>query len=86
MSRLDCTCRHCADQQKLVPVGAVAAALMEDLDVFDQVWDQLADAGCCDSRGGAEYQRVRSAWIFEGAPEAIGAYIQRHANVGPNAG
>lgn len=50
---------------------------------FDYVWDRLADQGKCDSRGGAEYVRVRREWHDAGAPVDLEAFIIRRANLDP---
>lgn len=31
-------------------------------DAFDRAWDRMADAGHVDSRGGAQYNRLRAGW------------------------
>jgi hypothetical protein len=48
---------------------------------FDAVWDELADAGKVDQRGGAEYTRTFDAWLEAGCPlENLTAWIYAEAN------
>lgn len=51
---------------------------------FDDVWNELAEDGLCDTLGGPEYLRVRSEWISAGEPEDIEVFIFRRANIVPD--
>jgi len=48
--------------------------------LFDIIWDLEAKEGHCDARGGAEYQRVRQAYLTVGIREIITNYIRQLAN------
>jgi hypothetical protein len=50
---------------------------------FDEEWHHLAAASRVDDLGGAEYRRVRTAWIADGCPEPLRAYIVSEANRPP---
>ena len=53
------------------------------LELFDQIWELMAEAGSCDALHGAEYRRVRAEWMRECFPVNIRFFIQRHANLSP---
>lgn len=38
------------------------------MDVFDLMWDELAEEGKVDGRGLAEYRRVLRTWLEAGCP------------------
>lgn len=56
------------------------------MDHFDSAWDRLAAIGKCDTRGGAEYRRVRQKWDDmrkqdrPGTVRAVEVLIIREAN------
>lgn len=54
------TCSHCG---KGWTVPADEADLATAAHLLDQAWDWLAEQGKCDSRGGAEYQRIVGALL-----------------------
>lgn len=58
-----------AKRKKLTPI-----------DLFQHVWQNLAEAGKCDSWGGHECERVLQEWIVAGKPPAITGFIIDTAN------
>lgn len=48
---------------------------------FNIVWDALAGQGVCDSRPGAEHDRVCRQWIAAGCPEQVTRFIRVYANL-----
>lgn len=48
-----------------------------DTDHFCDVWEMLAEAGYCDSIGGAEYDRIVREWNDAGRPEPETFIVQR---------
>lgn len=47
---------------------------------FDRTWDQLAERGQCDGRGGAEYRRVLNEWFPVAGLVELVAFIRERAN------
>lgn len=47
----------------------------EKLRLFDVVWDFLAERCDLDTRGGAQYRRLRSQYIAEDYPSPISAWL-----------
>jgi hypothetical protein len=54
-------------------------------DNFDLCWDFLEMHGCCDGRGGHEYDRVKLAWVQRGRPKPIAPFIRWAANLSSHA-
>ena len=59
--------------------ATAAVRPIPDLASFDAIWDELAEQGRTDTRGGAEYQRVRAAWEAGAVTNAV--EIVRCANM-----
>lgn len=52
---------------------------------FEQTWRAAARKGYCDSFGGAEYRRVKAAWIEAGKPQDhLVDFIRTCANEPPD--
>lgn len=49
-------------------------------EAFDRVWDELAEAGSCDARGGREYARCLLIWKLRREEPAIRSFIMEAAN------
>lgn len=50
----------------------------ELLEHFNREWDELAEQGKCDTRGGMEYHRVRHLWTVQRFPLPAAAFILLH--------
>jgi hypothetical protein len=51
---------------------------------FDQLWAELADQGRVDALGGAEWRRVKKAWLKLGMMQNVLIdWIRQMANVSP---